>query len=184
MSTVETLSTKQKHLVGVGVAVAVGCHPCTRSYVSAARTAGACERGVRFALEAGLSVREQALVATRDFANEAFARPALDAEFLEERAQLGALILVAGAFVTNAAGLLQARIDAARSLGASDDQIRIALQIARTTKRGAEREVEAVLVATLGETSATDASDSASARACCEAGAGCGTAVGDSGCAT
>lgn len=184
MSTAETLSTKQKHLVGVGVAVAVGCHPCTRSYVSAAEAAGACNRGIRFALEAGLSVREQASAATRDFADATFERPELDADFRDERAQLDALIRVAGAFVTNAAGLLQERINAARALGANDDQLRIALQIARTTKRGAEAEVESVLDSTLGVASTAEASSSASAHACCQAGAGCGTPAQASGRAT
>jgi RNA polymerase sigma-70 factor (ECF subfamily) len=183
MTSVETLPTKQKHLVGVGVAVAVGCQPCTRSYVSAAETAGACERGIRFALEAGLSIREQAFTATREFANATFARPELDANFRNERVQLGALIAVAGALVTNAAGLLEERINAARELGASDDQIRLAVQIARTTKRGAEREVEAVLSAALGETSTSLASNTDSAVGCCEATAGSLGSSSSCGCA-
>ncbi|HMA91798.1 MAG TPA: sigma-70 family RNA polymerase sigma factor [Polyangiaceae bacterium] len=165
MSTVETLPTKQKHLIGVGAAIAAGCHPCTTSYVSAARAEGACERGVRFALETGLSARQSALSMSADFADQTFERPELDASDREKRAQLGALIRVAAAVANNAATLLPACIEAARALGATDDQLRLAAQIARTTKRGAERETESVLTATLGE-------DKRSAPCCSDTGAG------------
>src|SRR5512145_3269634 len=126
MSAVESLPTKQKHLIGVGAAVAAGCHPCTTSYVAAAREAGACERGVRFALENGFVGRVDATGATEAFANSAFARPELDASFREERALLGALIRVAAAIAGNSAPLVLPRIEAARALGATNDQIRIA----------------------------------------------------------
>lgn len=173
MSAVETLPTKQKHLIGVGAAIAAGCHSCTTSYVSAAREAGACERGVRFAIETGLSGRELAAAATQSFANQAFPNPRLDASDRETRAHLGALIRVAAAFAASAATSLQKEIEAARALGATNDQIRLAVQIARTTKRGAETATEAALSEALGATTAQDTSIPCSTPTCCETSAGC-----------
>lgn len=153
MTAVETLPTKSKHLIGIGAAIAAGCQPCTASYVKAAQSAGACERGVRFALESGLAGRENAAKASKDFANETFASPELDASFRAERALLGALVRVAATIASNAAPLLLSQIEAARALGATDDQLRVAAQIAQKVKRGAEGETEAALNSALGDAS-------------------------------
>jgi RNA polymerase sigma-70 factor (ECF subfamily) len=158
MTAVETLPSKSRHLIGVGAAIAAGCQPCTVSYVKAVQSAGACERGVRFALESGLAGREDALAAINDFANDTFASPELDASFRGERALLGALVRFAATFASNAAPLLSAQVKAARELGATDDQLRIAVQIARTVKRGAESEAEAALSSALGDAPAAETS--------------------------
>ena len=150
MSTDETLPIKQRHLIGIGAALAAGCEPCTASYVASARAEGACERGVRFAIEKGLEGRDASTVDMSDFANETFAHPELDAAFRSERALLGALIGVAAAIASNAASSLKSRIDAARSLGATDSIIRAAVAIAETAKRGAENATVTALNTALG----------------------------------
>lgn len=151
MSTAETLPTKQKHLIGIGAAIAAGCQPCTASFAAAAREAGACERGVRLAIESGLAGRTAATESMANFANETFARPEIDAASRAEKAVLLALIGVSAAVASNTASLIRTRVDAARALGATDDQIRVAAQIARTARRGAEQAVESALSAVLGE---------------------------------
>lgn len=181
MSAVETLPTKQKHLIGIGAAIAAGCEPCTRSFAAAAREAGACERGVRFALENGLAGRDAANAAINTFADNSFARPELEAADREKRALLGALIRVAAAMACNAASELKPCVAAARSLGATDDQLRVAAQLGRTAKRGAEGEVEAafgnlvngtdeVAIATCCASTGSAQSPAARSDAC-----GCGT---------
>ena len=149
--TVETLPTKQKHLIGVGAAIAAGCEPCTSSFVAAAHAAGACDRGVRLAIEAGLKAREAAGESIAMFADKMFAKPEMDAAFRAERRQLEALIGVAAAVASNAATLLEAQVRAARGLGATDEQIRFAGQIGVTARRGAEKEADAALARTLGD---------------------------------
>jgi AhpD family alkylhydroperoxidase len=159
---VETLPTKQKHLIGVGAAVAAGCQPCTSSFVAAAHTAGACERGVRMAIEAGLKARNDAGDSMASFVDGAFAKPEVDAAFKAERKQLEALIAVAAALASNAASVLEARIHSARVLGATDEQIRLAGQIGVTARRGAEKEADAVLGRALG--------DDGTSKPCCSGG--------------
>ena len=150
MNTIDTLPVKQRHLIGVGAAIAAGCQPCTASYVTAAKAEGACERGVRFAIERGLEGRDSATVDISGFANESYAQPELDATFRSDRAMLGALIQVAAAIASNAASSLKSRIDAARALGATDSHIRTAAKIAETAKRGAESATMTALNAALG----------------------------------
>jgi RNA polymerase sigma-70 factor (ECF subfamily) len=147
---VETLPTKQKHLIGVGASVAAGCQPCTSSFVAAAHEAGACVRGVRLSIEAGLKARSDAAAAMTGFVDSTFARPEIDAAFKAERKQLDALIGVAAALAGNAASLLEARVLSARALGATDEQIRLAGQIGVTARRGAEQQADAALARALG----------------------------------
>ncbi len=122
MSTAETLPTKQKHLIGIGAAIAAGCQPCTAEFASAAREAGACERGARLAIESGLAGREAATESMSTFAKATFAQPEIDASFRAERAALVALVGVAAAVASNTASLVSVRVEAARALGATDDQ--------------------------------------------------------------
>ena len=152
MKTTETLPIKQRHLIGVGAAVAAGCKPCTQSYVTAAHAEGACERGVRFAIEHGLTGRDAATSAITAFVDQTFPKPELDAAFRAERTKLGALIEVAAAVASNAASSLTQRISAARALGANDQELRIAVRIGQTAKQGAEKAMITALNAVFGET--------------------------------
>lgn len=152
MKTTETLPIKQRHLIGVGAAVAAGCKPCTQSYVTAAHSEGACERGVRFAIEHGLMGRDEATSAITAFVDQTFPKPELDAAFRAERTKLGALIEVAAAVASNAASSLTQRISAARTLGANDQELRIAVRIGQTAKQGAEKAMTLALNAVFGET--------------------------------
>ncbi len=154
---VETLPSKQKNLIGVGAAIAAGCRPCTSSFVAGARETGACERGVRLVIEVGLRARQAAAEAMSSFADENFAHPEIDAAFRAERAQLEALTGVAAAVAGNAAALVKAHVEAARALGASDDQIRLAAHIGQTARRGAQEAADAALAEALGELSADKA---------------------------
>jgi RNA polymerase sigma-70 factor (ECF subfamily) len=147
----ETLPTKQKHLIGIGAAIAAGCQPCTTSFVAAAREAGACDRGVRLALTTGQRGRAAANAEMATFADHTFPNPAVDEAFRAERAQLLSLMEIAAAMAGNAATLLAPRIAAARKLGATDAQIHLASQIGLTARRGAEQATEEALAQALGQ---------------------------------
>jgi RNA polymerase sigma-70 factor (ECF subfamily) len=150
MTAVEILPAKQKALIGVGAAIVAGCQPCTLNFVAASHKAGACDRGIRFAVESGLAGRQQATQTMASFASEKLAQPELDAAFRAERAMLDALIGVAAAIAGNTAALVKASVDSARARGATDDQIRMAAETARLAKRGAEGEVDNALAVSLG----------------------------------
>lgn len=150
MTAVEILPGKQKSLIGVGASIAAGCQPCTLSFAAAARQAGACDRGVRFAVESGLAGRQRATASMSAFASEKLAAPELDAAFRAEKAALEALIDVATAIASNAATLVKSSVDGARARGATDDQIRAVAELARIAQRGAERETDTALRLALG----------------------------------
>ena len=150
MTAVEILPTKQKHLVAVGASIAAGCQPCALSFASAAREAGACDRSLRFAVDCGLAGRERATAQMASWARETLPGPEVDAAFGAERALLEALIAVASAIAANSAALVKDRVDGARSVGATLEQIGIAVEIGRIAKRGAERETDSALSAALG----------------------------------
>jgi hypothetical protein len=57
MTTRSTLSTKDRVLIGTSAAIAAGCQPCTRILIQVACKAGACERGIRLAIESGILAR-------------------------------------------------------------------------------------------------------------------------------
>jgi alkylhydroperoxidase/carboxymuconolactone decarboxylase family protein YurZ/uncharacterized metal-binding protein len=173
---VETLSSKQKHLIGVSAAMAAGCQPCTSSFVGAAREAGACERGTRLALEQGLQTRDSARTAMASFADATFAKPELDEAFRAERKQLEALMAVAAAVASNMAALVDERVRAAKALGASDAQIRLARSIAITAREGAEKEVESAFTRAVGDPGV--ASCCSGAAQATDPVAGCGATLG------
>lgn len=174
MTAVEILSSKNKQLIGISASIAAGCQPCTLSFAAAARDAGACERGVRFALESGLAARERATSEMSSFAEEKLAHPAIDAAFRADRAQLDALIAVAAAVASNSASRIAPTVEKARMLGASDAQIRLASEVAQVAQRGAQRETEKALEVALG---------GKAQAACCtpgdEAASSCGCAKDD-----
>jgi hypothetical protein len=103
----DDLAAKEKILVGLGAAMAAGCRPCTRTLIRAARAAGACERGIRLAIETGLYA---ATCATRDMATRADpgqgAAPELATAFRTEKARLTALVLAGATLAANSTELL------------------------------------------------------------------------------
>jgi alkylhydroperoxidase/carboxymuconolactone decarboxylase family protein YurZ len=153
----ETLTEKEKALIGLSASVAAGCQPCTEHYVEAARAAGACERGVALAVETALAVRESATRAMDEWAGECQgARPQLDAGFRTEKRLIAALAAVAAAVATNSVPDLKARLADAQEAGATVEQIRAAAAIAAATRR------------TAGEKLTEAAQEYAAAAPCCQ----------------
>lgn len=85
MTSSNSLSTKERALIGLGAAIGAGCQPCTRILIQAARKAGACERGIRLAIESGLVARTNATEAMVRWGEpEQGEPPILDAAFRAE----------------------------------------------------------------------------------------------------
>lgn len=145
------VTAKQKQLIGIGAAVAVGCPPCTLTFANGARSAGACDRSIRFAVESGLAAREGAGQEISGFASATLSHPELDAAFRGARVALDALIGVAAAIAGNTPSRVRPALERARSEGATEQELRVAVEVGRTARRGAERETDAALMGALGD---------------------------------
>lgn len=137
------LSDKEKALVAIGAAVAAGCRPCARTLIRAARAAGACERGIRLAIETGLYAGTSA---TRDMASwaeaEQGAAPELDAAFRAEKEKLTALILAGATLATNSTELLGRYLGEAEALDWSKGEMEAALAAAHIVASTAASKIE------------------------------------------
>ena len=140
------LSAKEESLAALAASIATGCRPCTSHWLDEARAKGACERGVRLAIETGLSVRASATGAMAEFAASLQAGPpALDEEFRSQRAELIEVMACCAAFAVRSTTELEHRIDLARRRGASSEQIGAALVMARGVRAAAGKEVDKVV---------------------------------------
>jgi hypothetical protein len=138
------LSAKEKSLVGIGAAIAAGCQPCTRSLIQSARAAGACERGIRLAIEAGLAARTRATEAMALWAEtEQGQAPALDASFRLEKEKLAALISAAATYAAHSTATLANQIVNAEVHDWTKVQIAEAFTVGRAVAQSAAKKVEA-----------------------------------------
>ena len=140
------LSEKEKALVGIGSSVAAGCQPCTRFHIKAARAAGACERGVRLAIETGLAARETALEAMALWARaEQEEAPVLDPAFRQEKEKLAALISFGATIASSSTVNIASQLSAVHTRGWDDGPIAEAVTLARGIRAMAAKRLDAVL---------------------------------------
>ena len=159
------LSPKETSLAALAASIAAGCRPCPSHWLDEARAKGACERGVRLAIETGLSVRTSATGAMAEFAASLQSGPpALDEEFRLQRAGLIEVMACGAAFALRSTTDLEHRIDLARGRGASSEQIGTALVIARAVRAAAGKEVDKVV-----EQAGLDVRAKLAGTSCCEA---------------
>ena len=141
-----TLSVKEEALAGLATSIAAGCRPCTRRWLDEARAAGACERGIRLAMETGLSIRTSATSAMADFAASLqVGPPVVDEAFKSERARLVEVFACGAAFAVRSPEDLEHRISLARGRGATSAQMGAALAISRAVCAAASKEVDKVV---------------------------------------
>jgi AhpD family alkylhydroperoxidase len=159
MTSSKTLSPKEQTLVGIGAAIAAGCQPCARSLIKAARAAGACERGIRLAIESGLAARAHAAEAMALWAEtEQGQTPIIDDAFRQEKERLAVLIAAGATFAANSTATLASHVTQAQAHDWTDVQIGQALNVSHTVARTAAEKVEAA-VTRLGFSVAEIASD-------------------------
>lgn len=140
------LTIKEKALVGIGAAVASGCQPCTARYVQAARTAGACERSIRLAIETGIAERQKATDAMAEWARSVQgAIPVVDESFRAEKRKNTVLIAGVAAHVIHSTAALDANLSQALALGWSVAQVGQALGVGRSTADVAAQNADAVI---------------------------------------
>jgi len=143
MTSSNLLSTKERALIGLGAAIAAGCQPCTRILIQTARKAGACERGVRLAIESGLLARANATEAMARWGeSEQGEPPLLDEAFRAEKERLAALIVAGASYAANSTATLHREVEQAEALDWSNAQIAEALTVGRAVAKTAAQKVE------------------------------------------
>jgi hypothetical protein len=144
MTSSNSLSTKERALIGIGAAIAAGCQPCTRILIQSARKAGACERGIRLAIESGLVARANATEAMAHWGeSEQGEPPILDATFRAEKERLASLIVAGASYAANSTATLHREVELAEAQEWSNPQIAEALAIGRAVAKTAAQKVEA-----------------------------------------
>ncbi len=137
------LSAKEQALVGIGAAVAAGCRPCTQTLIRAARAAGACERGIRLAIETGSYAGTSAIRTMTAWAESAQGEaPELDAAFRAEKEKLTALILAGAAAAASSTELMGRYVREAEALDCAKGEVADALAVARTVSTTAAAKLE------------------------------------------
>jgi len=140
------LTTKEQTLVGIGAAIASGCQPCTAKYVQAARTAGACERSIRLAVETALAERQKAMDAMAEWARTVQGTiPVVDDSFRAEKRRNTALIASVAAHAVHSTATLDGNLEQARELGWSVAQVEQALAIGRGIATVAAQKADATV---------------------------------------
>jgi len=152
MSEDAILNTKEKEMIALGASIAAGCQPCTIHHIEAARTAGVCEKGTTLAVTAGAEVRRAATEAMAAWGIEQLGGTVeLPDDWLTQQKLIRALVSVAAAFAVNSVTEFHRLADEAHHLGASDQQIQVAISIARKIKGVVSEKMEAAAQRLLAE---------------------------------
>jgi AhpD family alkylhydroperoxidase len=168
------LTEKERELIAVGASVAAGCQPCTTYHVKAANAAGACDRGIALAIETAIAGRNRATEIMDEWAKRCQgSQPELDAEFRAQKRPISELTAVATAVAVNSVPDLKTHLAAAKESGASDEQIRSAIEIARQIKRVAGEKIEAAITRS-AETGCCGSAPAQDREAPAEGRTGCG----------
>lgn len=182
----EVFSEKERALIFLAASVASGCRPCTAHHVKSIRAVGACERSVRLAVETALTGRASATTAMAEWADRCQgSRPEVDRDFRGSKRLVVDLMSVATAVAVNSAPDLELSLANAQRSGATMEQIRAAIGIARQIQRVAQEKIEDITnrleqqapsTATAEATTAccgTERTDTAEAAVGTKVGCGC-----------
>jgi AhpD family alkylhydroperoxidase len=145
------LSEKEQEIIAVGASVASGCLPCTKFHLRAAAGVGAGEEEILQAVGDAARVRR----AATELMVRAGGLPSADT-VRENPDPAGApslireFVAIAAAYAVNCSTSLGAHMTAARSLGATDEQMFAAIQIACAIRDVACQKAKATAGAILG----------------------------------
>ena len=159
MSSIAVLTEIQQELIAVGVSVAAGCKPCTAYHLKAARAAGATDEEIRQAVHDALDVRQSATEIMARLVSKLLGNtPESGASSPAEKSLTDVLVSSGAALAVNCSTSLEAQLNVAQQMGATDYQVQLTLTIARAVKNMAGQKVEAVAakVAPEGKCSAVD----------------------------
>jgi len=146
MFTIKRLTHKEKELVAVAASIASGCLPSTTQHIKLARETGASESEVLRSIYIASDVRDNA---TEIMAEAAQGNPVNE---YPTRMQSGSmegpiddLVSMGAALACNSVAGLEYYLTKARIAGASTHQIQTVAGIARTIRKEAEEEANAII---------------------------------------
>jgi AhpD family alkylhydroperoxidase len=153
------LSKIEKRLISTAAAVAAGCKPCTATTIRHAREVGASEKEIQKAVTIGLEVKRYAcdeiqLEALKyfDTVTSGSCTNGSCTIKIPEISKTDWLIATGAAFAVNSTAGFERFSAAAEQLGATADEFKIAVEIARHVKAQASIQVDkiAALVVPIG----------------------------------
>jgi AhpD family alkylhydroperoxidase len=142
------LSEKEQELIAVGASIASGCLPCTKFHLRAAASVGAAGNEILQAVDDATGVRRTAtgIMAAAGGSSPDGAAQAPDAR----SSRIRELTAIAAAYAVNCSTGLEAHMQAARALGATDKQMFAAIQIACAVGKVAGQKAKAMAGSILG----------------------------------
>lgn len=141
------LSQKEKELVVVGASVAAGCIPCTEYHLKEVKVTGATTQEITAAIDAALCVKGstrgimgqvayQALGVSREEQPPCCAGPT---DRMKE------LVSIAAAVAVNCPTNLRKHVDAGRTVGVQDEEIRLVIGLAKMIRSKAMEKIDAAV---------------------------------------
>jgi AhpD family alkylhydroperoxidase len=138
-----SLTPKERELVSVGASLAAGCKLCANYHFKKVRTAGATDEEIEQAMTDAIAVRDSARrimewhglkLLGRKLRGEDSETPGEG----EGTTRITELVSIAAAFAVNCTSSLEKHIEAARSLGITDDDIQAVVDLGRFIKGKAD----------------------------------------------
>jgi AhpD family alkylhydroperoxidase len=138
------MTSIEKELAAVGISVATGCKPCTDYHVKKVREAGASDAQIKQAMTDAFAVRRGA---TEDMEAYSFARlgETASASGLERAAtpdRVRELISIGASFGVNCVSSLKTHLEAAESVGISQEDVTTIVKLSAFIKGKAASHVE------------------------------------------
>ncbi len=145
------LGEKDQEIIAVGASVATSCLPCTKFHLRAASSAGANKEEILQAVRDAVRVRTAAtafMAKAGGLVSDETNRPIQESE--EIRTLIRELVSISAAYAVNCSTNLATHMTAARSLGATDQQMLTAIKIACAVRDVAVQKAKAAAGAVLG----------------------------------
>ena len=140
-----TLSSKEKEMIGVSIAIAVGSESCTSFHVRGAREYGVTDVELSDFVDLALTVRIQATRLIAQVGREQlFGVKKVEEKQLPAQSLLRTLARVGASDGVNCPSALTFHLEEARRLGASDQQLKTTFAIVARIKKIAAGQVKAI----------------------------------------
>jgi len=137
---------KEKELIATGISIAAGCQPCTTYHFDAVREAGATEEEISQAVADALCVRNSATKTLKELTERLLENaPEAEEYCCSSKPLIGELVSIGAAYAVNCTTNMASHLEKAKAMGASEQQIKLTVEIARSIKNIAEQKVDKLI---------------------------------------
>jgi AhpD family alkylhydroperoxidase len=146
------LENKEKELVAVGISVVAGCKPCTNYHVREVRKEGASDEEIRQAIADAMCVRNSASEIMRTHGLRQTGEQAAEADSCcgDEISRIKELVSVGASFAVNCTSNLQKHLDAAKTVGITEEEVNAVIELAERIKEVAASHAKKTLGMAVG----------------------------------